>query len=53
MRKIEPMIITEEQAEWLQQYLRKPPKLSPKLKEKLMEFMKRRLTQDGEARDIR
>ncbi|MGG1147051.1 hypothetical protein [Bacillus wiedmannii] len=53
MRKIEPMIITEEQAEWLQRYLEKPPKLNPKLKEKLTKFMERRRNQSGETGDIR
>ncbi|EOO11362.1 hypothetical protein [Bacillus cereus] len=53
MRKIEPMTITEEQAEWLQQYLEKPPKLNPKLKVKLTKFMKRRRNQSGETGDIR
>ncbi|EML6324939.1 hypothetical protein QCQ60_005283 [Bacillus cereus] len=47
------MIITEEQAEWLQRYLEKPPKLNPKLREKLMKFMQRRRNQSGETGDIR
>ncbi|MGG3045721.1 hypothetical protein ABEO76_21580 [Bacillus anthracis] len=44
MRKIEPMIITEEQAEWLQRYLEKPSD-NPRVKEvrkKLKNYLKQR-----------
>ncbi|MDM5370587.1 hypothetical protein QUF96_03210 [Bacillus bombysepticus] len=44
MRKIEPMTITEEQAEWLQQYIEKPSE-NPRAKEvrkKLKNYLKQK-----------